>query len=265
MVVRFGVFLGALALLPRRIVPFSAHAAIGMSLILFAVPALNLESAEGAAALAGLHRMSFSFDLRIVLLEATVGLVLALAASTAAYGARIGARWVSVSACAAHFDAENTGAEPSLEPQLQRLEYLFVLVFVTAVFSSPKLAAGVVGLCAESLAPSTVRGIFSGEGEVLRGVVSYVGSSALTLALLFALPAFVITTSVSFSAVLLGRLVPKAASTSTIASIILPLILLVFSLCIYPFAASVEPNVKRTASPEYVDGVLKPAMDQTHE
>lgn len=256
LVVRFGVFLAALALLPRRIATFSAHAALGAALLLLALPALNFDTTSGAGALASFYQAPLSFDLRVVLLESVVGLLLAVAASMAAYGARIGARWISLSACSGYFDAENRGASPSLEPQLQRIEYLFMLVFVAALFSSPGLVAQVMNFCADSLAPSTMRGVFSGDGSVLAGALAYIGSSAFSLALMFALPAFVIVLSVSLCGVLLSRLVPRAASTPLVSSIIFSLVLFVFSLCLYPFAASVEPNVGKSTSADFVNDAL---------
>lgn len=265
LVVRLGVFLGALALLPRRMVPLSAHAAIGVALLLLALPAFSLEGASGASALITMHREPISYDIRVILLEATVGLILAVAVSASAYGARIGARWVSVTACGAHHDALSRGADPSLEPQLRRIEFLFILVFVVALFSSPGIVASVFGLCVDSLAPSTVRGIFSGEGETLRGIVSYVGSSAFTMALLFALPAFVISLSVDFCALVVSRFSPASASTSTVSAIAFPLILLVLSLCLYPFVASVQSRLEETTSVGYVETTLEKPLVPPNE
>lgn len=260
-VVRLGVFLSALALLPGKAVPFTAQAALGFAMLFFALPGLQLDSTLGASGLLSLQRASLEFDARLILLESTVGLLMAVAVSFAAYGARAGARWVALTAHGAYFDQASRGNDPGLERILSGVELLVLLVFLTALLRSPDTVTAIFGLVSDSLEPSVLRTAFGAQGSGLAGVVSYAGSAALSMALLFALPAFVIALTAQSCALVAARYASRAATTSVVAAVTLPLVLFVLSLCLYPFVASLRERFDATISNDHVQKTVQSAVE----
>lgn len=284
--IRIAVFIAVLGLLPRRLVPFSVRVSLGVAFIIFfaaLVPGAVLISdsgspdlgyyldellreAENAVKFNGSSQESASFPgYRVAILEAGIGMSLALGASIGAYAAKLISSWLSVMVFGPFVDISRENSV-ILRPSVARsISTIFLLVFVYTLFSLPGFSA-VWPFLAQSLVVFPYYGIFSGQISLASvtessRIVAETGSVALLVAVTIALPLFTASLLVDFLYLLYKRYFPQAFSLYLADATRAPAVILVLALGLYAFSGDLAELLEQSFDESRAEDLLQQARE----
>lgn len=257
-ITRIAVFFCSCSLFPRKLVPLSVRLGLVAAFVIFFAPLIpgleqkssseyfyllqNAASIEGSRGVlktegSGSNTMIVFPGYEVLLIEAALGLLLSVSASLAAYTARLTALWLSRMVLGPGSESPADLPDSSVDDSLLETTVLILLLGCLFYGAASPAFCTFIG---RALFVFPYRAGFTEYSSLqpAPGIVSVVagtGSIALTAAMLFALPVFLVSIVVDFLYFPLKRYFAQAFSESLVAGSKGPALILLLALTLYPF------------------------------
>ena len=251
-------FICLLALLPRKLVPFSVFLVIGLVLFVFWLP---LAAAGSALPEHALFRIALAPDSNLLPVLSSsllinnflVGVLFGTAAGFGGYLAQVVASWLSSLVFPERVENEN---DHLLTQSLASLEFLIALLLLLSVFEVVGFDR-VFALLGKSFLLFPVAKLASLSSPSLMNLIAELGKVAFLTGFLVCLPLFLFSLMTDLVYLVANRFFSKGPALSTIASTRMLVVMFVFSLGMYASVDYISEGIELGVSGVFVREVLK--------
>ncbi|HQH27398.1 MAG TPA: flagellar biosynthetic protein FliR [Oligoflexia bacterium] len=266
--VRISVFFCALSILPWRVVPLSVRFVLAVGFTVFFIPyvpalrdlslfdvLLAIEAGRVSATAPVMPRAG------VLIVEAGIGLVLAVAAGFAGYAAQTFARWLSAVTFAKH---SNRALPEQSAPPVETVVLLLVAALLCASPDFPFLWAFFGrSLFAFPYLESMAGYVQFAVTPQVAELIAHGAKAALAVAFVFALPMFAAALIIDFVHLPWKRYLAQAFQADIAAAVRSVCVLIVLALCLYSIAGDLSQLISESLMPKRAGSVLAQMKVQT--